>query len=552
VVSGRANEWPAEAAMLLARCVNEMQRRLRPIRDSAAWRIIDSAKSIQKAITEKEMCDQGSPWEQVGCEEGKSTLCRSLCVAEIAAGNPDSAAAKLEPDDAALCFTSLLDRLAGIVTDMVKLVDDGEMPDTGGLSYILDEVLQTISYVQEDLLAVLDDATEESLAAWLSNSWSQWGEAGAGSRLEAAMSAMPLKADAALQADKRQSRRSQLALMRGLQTLLADGRFRAQLLDLAAPGYRAPLDGSTQSKANVIEIVSRQALSNSASVMVDFEALALRETPADSSIATSPRGLYVPISPKPEKFTCEEEEIAEPRPAAARADGEPLALKSRLPTEVAPPLAPSEEVWPCAQSDPLVAERSLSPVLAPAEAPSPAPKKSSVEYIVTPFVPSPSPPRHQLQEEKISPRAAQDPPAIPSPRKHSSSTAGQRESSKGQAVSTTGAGATSLVSATLPAARGAPDLPPTPGRPSASARPKTPSWLEPPWARQAQEVPFNSWSRPGTPSTVCDETDLAQAPKYKVVDGQCIPLRPASSSMRLPPIHSGYPLANPGGRKGAW
>merc|ERR1712093_401176 len=44
---------------------------------------------------------------------------------------------------------------------------------------------------------------------------------------------------------------------------------------------------------------------------------------------------------------------------------------------------------------------------------------------------------------------------------------------------------------------------PTPRQASTLQRPVTPSWLDPPWPRQ--EVPFQSWSRPGTASTVCDE-----------------------------------------------
>jgi hypothetical protein len=87
----------------------------------------------------------------------------------------------------------------------------------------------------------------------------------------------------------------------------------------------------------------------------------------------------------------------------------------------------------------------------------------------------------------------------------------------------------------------------TPGRhPSTPSRPVTPSWLQPPWPRQ--EVPFDSWTRPGTPSTVCDEADLVQTPKFKLVEGQFVPLRPGSSCKRLPPIHS----AMPDGMRKAW
>merc|ERR1711959_238262 len=92
-----------------------------------------------------------------------------------------------------------------------------------------------------------------------------------------------------------------------------------------------------------------------------------------------------------------------------------------------------------------------------------------------------------------------------------------------------------------PAQQAATELPPTPRRPATPLQPATPSWLDPPWPRQ--EVPFQSWSRPGTASTVCDEAELAQAPKLKFVDGQCIPMRVASSSKRLPPINIASPAS---------
>merc|ERR1719265_88039 len=79
----------------------------------------------------------------------------------------------------------------------------------------------------------MDDATEASLMDWLSQSWCQWGDASAGRRLEAAMSSMPLKPDSAIPPEKRQARRSQLALMRGLQALIVDRDFRARLFDPA-------------------------------------------------------------------------------------------------------------------------------------------------------------------------------------------------------------------------------------------------------------------------------------------------------------------------------
>jgi len=310
VMNGRTcTEWPTEGGALLARVVKEMRRRLFPIRDSAAWRVIDSAKAIQKDITAKEKAKERSPWEQVGQHEGIEALCRGLGIAELRpsdlqeASKGIAALSHLEPDDAALCFAGTLDRLVVIVTDLGKLAADEDTPDTGGLFYILEEVLQSISYVQEELLEVLDDASTDSLAKWLRHSWGEWGDALAGSRLEAAMSAMPLKADSVLRLEKRQVRRSQLALMRGLQSLLADSHFRARLLDLAA----APLRVASSAKPNVVQPPTPTHCT--AGDALEFSDL---KPSAEISLSASPRSVYV--CRKPEKLGNDEE--AAPSPAS--------------------------------------------------------------------------------------------------------------------------------------------------------------------------------------------------------------------------------------------
>lgn len=42
-----------------------------------------------------------------------------------------------------------------------------------------------------------------------------------------------------------------------------------------------------------------------------------------------------------------------------------------------------------------------------------------------------------------------------------------------------------------------------------------------------------SWTRPDTPSTVCDDAEVANLPRWKVVDGDYVPLK---SAQRLPPL----------------
>eukprot|EP00913_Durusdinium_trenchii_P004802 g4460.t1 len=71
-------------------------------------------------------------------------------------------------------------------------------------------------------------------------------------------------------------------------------------------------------------------------------------------------------------------------------------------------------------------------------------------------------------------------------------------------------------------------------RPSTATRPSTPSWLRPPWQRS--DTPLASWTRPDTPSTVCDDAEVANLPRWKVVDGEYVPLKSSSSGRFLPPL----------------
>lgn len=485
-ISGRSQqEWPAESAAVLARVVTEMRRRLRPIRDSAAWRIIDSAKSIQKAVAEEEKSKEGSPWDQVGNDEGMLAICKCLGIAEPSVAdvrrqaNGTVALGHQDPADSALCFAGVIDHLTGVVTDLAKLVDDEVLPVTGGLSYILEEVLQEVSYVQEDLLAVMDDATEDNLCKWMQHSWQEWGRS-AGNHLEAAMSAMPLKADSTLRFDKRQSRRSQLCLMRGLQRILADGQFRVRILDLAASPPSTSASQGVEKPASEEESCESMAASPTKN---QFEAIALCEPPAQASIPASPRGGYV--SRRPAKLNYEEVS--------------PLPEKLQGPPAVAEAASAASKV---------AQEVEVAAVISPSASPPPE-TPSCPKHVITPSGPR-KPSKPQTAEMDL---AAEGPLVDEAP-------------------------APSLTSSRSPLQPASPQLQKTP---QLSVRPVTPSFLDPPWPRQ--EVPFQSWSRPGTASTVCDEAELAQAPKVKFVDGQCIPMRVASSSKRLPPINLASPAS---------
>jgi len=431
-----------------------MRRRLRPIRDSAAWRIIDAANSIRKSITDEEICSSSSVWEQISYAEGIASFCSFLDVAVPLPSASEEALNftafdQLDPADAALCFASILDRIMGAISDSKTLVEEETAPENS-VSRLLEEVLQVFVSVQEDLFVVLDDATTGNLLAWLSSSWCQssWFANFVGTRLNGAMAELPLRRDSEILPEDRQSRRKRLSLMRGLQTLLDDASFRLQLLVLAAN----PTAGSTSCMATESSVVpgypGGQAAcyaSGHALETADFELLGLSEV----SVPESPRGY---ISRKPERLDHECKLTA----GGASDVAESCRKESEDPADV----SISEEPGQLIRRSSKVLRSSSTPVA------SRKPSKSS------------------LQDG--------------TPRKASIS------------------GSCSTRRALTP------------------SRPATPSWLDPPWPRQ--EIPFDSWSRPGTPSTVCDEADLAQTPKFKFVDGHCIPLRLGSSSKRLPPL----------------
>jgi hypothetical protein len=494
--NSNAGIWPGEAASLLAHAVNEMQRRLRPIRDSAAWRIIDATKSIQRALVEEEKSKERSPWEQVSRSEGMSMLCQKLSISAPAVENWSKelrtpiSFSLVDPLDAAVQFSGLLDQLTVIATDLGHLADDENVPDTGGVSYIVEEVLQAFSYVHEDLLAVLDDATEDNLAAWL-HGWSKCGEARAGARLEAAMTAMPLKVDSVLQFERRQARNPKLALMRGLQALLEDSDFRMRMLHLAVVplGTRCESDGLACSK--VAEVTREHAPD-----LLQMEINSFRGSSAADDSLGSPRNSYA--SRKPVKQIFQEQ--------ATNADSQNCV------SENVPQLDATSQVGGCQKVEPTDEIVSAKDDTAGDSVPPEAECNEPIS------------PREVVPSR---PKSRSDKPSRPL---RGTSTPAGKQNSRDLGTNQSAAASS--------------------GQPSTASRPATPSWLEPPWPRKAQEVPFDSWSRPGTASTVCDEADLMShiSPKWKFVEGQCVQLRPASSCKRLPPLNS-LPV---GSSKRAW
>lgn len=295
------------------------------------------------------------------------------------------------------------------------------------------------------------------------------------------MTAMPLKLESAIAPDKRRGRRLQLALMRGVQSIVGNRTFRAALFECAVE--LPAVNGVTKEVG--------ACTSNESLKLTTVEMLEPFPAPADVSALDSPSISYV--SRKPKK-TGPEEDMAVP-PASER-EGYSSAKQAE-----ATPEAPGS--LGLADTASLESSNATTAALSQITS-SPSSTNGSA-----------NPQKAERTSSKVSLSAADAFGGYPSPSARGTPARAQTPTRLGSTMDAKGE------------------------RPSTASRPVTPGFLDPPWARK--EIPFQSWSRPGTPSTVCDEAELATAPKGKFVDGQYIQMRPTSSSMRLPPINSASP-----------
>jgi len=406
-----------------------------------------------------------SPWGKVTQEEGVKALHEALDIPQYDSSSPGATSSV----DAALVFMQRLYCLAALIGDL-KDFFEGLGSGLRGVTYevraALGKILEAVTSLNEDLLAVMDDPESDSLSSWVQQ-WGLWGAEAAGQRLDAEMAAMPLRPDSALSGSECQARHAKLVLLKGVVALLDDKQIRASIVSL----------GLNTSEA-------QNALLQPAAVVMqddDLEVLSLSMPPSPAASRTnSPRSGYLPRQRETSGF------LAEDRPLTASSSSAPgrkvfSAMEAALGAPVPPPIRPSPRVCRSESSGAL----STAAAAATSSPPQASPKRSpSMSRIGTPIAPA-APSEKPLE----SPHWAQQSwPATPS------SAAGE------------------------PPAR----------------TPFSPSWLQPPWPRP--EGPLGPWTRPDTPSTVCDDADLITMPKGKFVDGLYVPRRPGSSGQRLPPL----------------
>jgi len=502
------NEWPETAMALAAQTVKVMRRTLKPIRDSAAWRVSDVAKEIQKRFQRNacRMSRARTPWERTSRVYGIKALCEAL-----GASYPKDEELQLvpgaliiggsDPMESALVFAHRLDRLAAVTGDLNGFLASEPDYDVGGITYILEEILQAFTYMNEELLSVMDDPTQASIQAW-SQQWCMCGESIDANRLQSAMSAMPSKVDSKMSGGEGRSVDNHLALMRGLHELLTNRGLRAWTLRATAckAGTQDPLVLESFPVSKVIDVSPGEDESD-----LDLVSALPLGAPVP---ATSPRIHYPQRQPE-RKLQPPEAESSEPIGPSIGPECEARGLLPLPRSEASggyPSLQPTPAIVQPPEAITFVPHSPSSTATSPRKVRT-RPVRGSCENI----------PEAPLTTEEAYAPLAQDitPPsciaAVPASTETVKLDARPRRSTSG--------GNNSL-------------RPETPSDTSWT-RPSTPSWLVPPWPRMS--TPSTPFGRPDTPSTACDEEDLVQTPKWKFVDGQCIPKR-VSSLTRLPPI----------------
>jgi len=135
-----------------------------------------------------------------------------------------------------------------------------------------------------------------ALATW-TQQWTKCGENIGARHLDSAMASLPLKPDSELNVEAARSRRRRLALMRGMQTLLAYPAFRVWVTSAPTSTERAPTNGILKSvvPAHVVGEDSRMGRGEDVEEALDddLDVLSLLEPPKAAALPadSSPRGL---------------------------------------------------------------------------------------------------------------------------------------------------------------------------------------------------------------------------------------------------------------------
>lgn len=180
--------------------------------------------------------------------------------------------------EAALGVMNRLGKLVGLCIDVkdyfAKLVPDA----CEGISTTMEAVVAKVSEINEELLGLLDDPSPVQLRAWL-DQWSSISEVDGGQRLEAIMTALPLKRDSELSPEPRRLRRHWLALLRGMQALLNQDAIRAWAVTPLAQVEPGSPTGSWKPPSEAAQVD-----------VGDLDELALTAPPSPRGVLLAPPG----------------------------------------------------------------------------------------------------------------------------------------------------------------------------------------------------------------------------------------------------------------------
>jgi len=343
-----------ESINLLATVVSDMQKRLKAIRDSALWRVIDMAQDIFKEQHSPSHLAELPPWQAVRAGDGITALL------EVLETDENGASAQPDPSDtmdAALAVMGRLERLIGLCRDL-QVFFRKPPPLDGAVQVcdVLEELVGLTASLNEDLLGLLDDPTERGVQAWL-RQWARLGAGNLGQRLGQACAALPLRPDAELPpGDERRQRRQWLVLARGLQAFLEDDMLRGHTV-ASLSGVRIPATtaGSDARAANETQEAGAEifALQRPPSPRQ-------MQVPQDANYAYRPPDRRSNLLAETPSTTCDEASIGEgSRPMSSKfVDGQLITVRPTSAGQKLPPLSPQSAASPLSSASASAGRRS--------------------------------------------------------------------------------------------------------------------------------------------------------------------------------------------------
>lgn len=247
-----------ESVSLLSSVVSGMLKSLKAIRDSALWRVIETARSIHRELCDEDARTEVPPWQAASAALGVTSLLKELGWAQDdgAASARGQEVNAVQLVDAAVATLGRVERLGVLSADALGFLRREPAAGATEASGVLEELVQAFQGLGEDLLSLMDEPSRDAAKAWLQQWDDFFASAGAGPRLEAAMAALPLRRDPELGPQERAVRRRWLLLTRGLQVLLEDEALRAQaalpLARLADPSGRLPRPAALASSRRAV------------------------------------------------------------------------------------------------------------------------------------------------------------------------------------------------------------------------------------------------------------------------------------------------------------